>query len=409
MTVRRNMVRSGAGAALALLMLGVSRVDGADVTVRKTAREENPSLALVSFAGPAELRQRLDQTLRRCGWFAVTADAQSAQYRLAVAYHDRGAPSLRMQVTSGNREVADFQEHMAAGGDMTRLIFRSVDRLIHDLFDNPGLCTSKLAFVVGNGGTKEIFISNFDGTDPERLTHNRSISTEPAWARDANRLAYTLYQRHRMQVVVADLRQRTQQRLTSFPGLNSGAAISPDGRTVAVSLSRDHTVDLYVVQVEDRRLRRLTDGSAVDSSPTWSPDGRRICFVSDRAGRPRLYVVPATGGDSRRLFNDPDEAVSPDWSPVSNQIVFSTRQPGGNYQIAVLDMNRTPLEKRVVTAAAGDWESPSWGPDGRHVVCSRRVGNQQQLYMVDTRTGRTIPITKPGNVSLPAWSGLLTR
>ena len=59
---------------------------------------------------------------------------------------------------------------------------------------------------------------------------------------------------------------------------------------------------------------------------------------------------------------------------------------------------------KVVTNAAGNWESPAWAPDGRHVVCARRLQKGRELYMVDTWHGRLIPITRGGDHSLPSWS-----
>ena len=64
-------------------------------------------------------------------------------------------------------------------------------------------------------------------------------------------------------------------------------------------------------------------------------------------------------------------------------------------------------KRTIVTNAAGDWESPSWGPDGRHVVCSRFLNGRRELYMVDTRHGKLRPITQNGNHSLPSWSANL--
>lgn len=66
---------------------------------------------------------------------------------------------------------------------------------------------------------------------------------------------------------------------------------------------------------------------------------------------------------------------------------------------------KDPTRKRIiVTRAAGDWEAPSWAPDGRHLVCSRNLSGHRELYMVDTWQKRLIPITRNGDHSLPSWA-----
>jgi TolB protein len=188
--------------------------------------------------------------------------------------------------------------------------------------------------------------------------------------------------------------------------LNSGADVSPDGRLAALTLSLGRQVDLYLMALGASGRSQLTDDLAAESSPCWSPNGDRICYVSDKAGKPRLYVMPAGGGPSTPLLSEPDEAVSPDWSPVSNTICFATRL-GGSYALATVDMADAGRNRKVLPGAAGHWESPSWAPDGRHVVCSHRgADGKSQLCMVDTWYGRLVPITQPADHTLPSWSNL---
>ena len=63
---------------------------------------------------------------------------------------------------------------------------------------------------------------------------------------------------------------------------------------------------------------------------------------------------------------------------------------------------------RVVTQTAGDWESPSWAPDARHVVCSRTQGRRSTLMVVDTWTGKTRELFNTRyNLTMPDWSDLV--
>ena len=386
--------------------------DEPEVHVLKEATTGNPTLYIASVTAPQGIESRFRDVVTRCDWFALVNQADAAAYVVTVR-HVPGTPAaLDVKISSQSGQLARFVQR-SAGPDTDRLVFLAVDGLIKVLFDNPGLCSTKLAFAVGarhaDAVVKEVFSCNFDGTDARQLTHNRSISTEPSWGAKAQSLVYTLYEQNATSVVLVDRQRQSQRRLSTFPGLNSGAALSPDGQWAVLSLSREKQVDLYLLEVATRHTRALTHDSAVESSPCWSPDGVTVCYVSDMTGKPQLYLTSARAKTQpKRLLRTSAETVSPDWSRLSNSICFATRM-GSQYALAVFDMSHPSAGTKVITRAAGDWESPSWAPDGRHVVCSRRLDGQRTLWMVDTRHGRALPITRSSGAarsdhSLASWS-----
>jgi TolB protein len=275
--------------------------------------------------------------------------------------------------------------------------------LFPDMFGVKGLCSSKIVFCGEiSKGKKEIFTCGFDGQDISQATRDNSLSVEADWMPGNSGIVYTKYSKMFTDIVEYNLSSRRSRRLAQFPGLNSGAAVSPDGKIFALILSRDRQVELYIKSLNGKEFRRLTNGAAVEASPCWSPSGDRICFVSDTGGKPQLYITGAGGGKQIKLPTIGDEAVSPSWSS-DNKIAYSAKT-GKNYSIAIYDLNGKEPHK-VVTNAAGDWESPSWAPDCRHIVCSRTSGGRSELYLIDTWTGKTRPLLRTGvNITMPSWS-----
>ncbi len=373
--------------------------EDARITVRKAAAEQNPSLFIRSRC-PAELEGLLKRMLAYSDWFSVVGEPSSARYLLEATV---AGETLALELSEGG--VVRTRVTVPARS-WERAARQGVDQLIQAVFGVPGICRSRLAFAVAQGGRKEIFTCPFDGGNFRQLSHNGTISTEPKWGVGGNRLVYTLYQGNRTQIMYLDAAAIRQRRLAAYPGLNSGAALSPDGRRAVLCLSRNGRVDLHLLDLASGGLRPLTDSVAVESSPGWSPDGRRLCYVSDEAGRPQVYILSLVDGRSRRLLGEPIETVSPDWSAVSGRICFAARQ-AGQYVLAYADPDLPNPEKVVFAQQPGDWESPSWGPDGRHVVCTRQLGGGRELCIVDSWYGSVIRLTVPGAYSLPDWSGLL--
>ncbi len=369
-------------------------------SVTKTV-QGNPTLGITSFSGDASARGILETMLVRCDWFQVVKDssADRAQARLDVTA-SANAYLVQARISGAQERIVRVN---ASGSDWHDAAAKAVDSLLAELFGVPALCTRPIAYVMTDaGGKKEVFTIRVDGSGQKRLTHNNALSTEPAWGH-SGALVYTLNQNNALKIVLVDLKNNRQRTISSSRGLNASAALSRDGRYVALPLSLGKQVDLYLLDLKEGRRTRLTQDRDVESSPAFSPDGAQICFVSDRTGRPQLYLISTSGGDARRLTKGASECVSPDWSPKSNKLCYSTRV-NGQYVVAVMDPSNPQGGHEIVTDAAGNWEAPSWAPDGRHIVCTRSTGGKQDLYMVDTLFHTFQPLTRGARLSLPAWA-----
>lgn len=369
-------------------------------SVTKTV-QGNPTLGITSFSGDASARGILETMLVRCDWFQVVKDssADRAQARLDVTASGN-AYLVQARISGAQERIVRVN---ASGSDWHDAAAKAVDSLLAELFGVSALCTRPIAYVMTDaGGKKEVFTIRVDGSGQKRLTHNNALSTEPAWGH-SGALVYTLNQNNALKIVLVDLKNNRQRTISSSRGLNASAALSRDGRYVALPLSLGKQVDLYLLDLKEGRRTRLTQDRDVESSPAFSPDGAQICFVSDRTGRPQLYLISTSGGDARRLTKGASECVSPDWSQKSNKLCYSTRV-NGQYVVAVMDPSNPQGGHEIVTDAAGNWEAPSWAPDGRHIVCTRSTGGKQDLYMVDTLFHTFQPLTRGARLSLPAWA-----
>ena len=378
-----------------------------DLEVTKTARRANPTLRMAAWKGSVALRKRIQRDIELSDWFTLTWD-DTADFYLEGTTEPVGTSGLSATVTVKKADGTSFA--ITHGMDNVDWLSHAlVDAVILNVFKNPGFCSTYLAYVREDGQTKDIWVSDFDGTNGRQLTNNKTITTEPSWSFDQKYLSYTVYTRTHTQLIVYSLEGNKWRSLANFKGLNSSCSLANTDLRAAMCLSKDGSIDLYTRWVNGKTVKRLTNDTFVEASPTWSPKDRQICFVGSQSRKPTLFIVNAEGGQPARVLNELVEAVSPDWSPVSNKICFALKK-GSQYTIGVVDMNGTNRSIRIPFAAAGDWEAPSWTADGRHLVCSRKLDGKISLFLIDTWYGKARELVDCGSgVSLPDCSGSFVK
>ncbi len=172
-------------ALVGLMMSLYAQIEQRTTVVKSTS--SNPSIGILDFKGPADIKAKMETLLERCGWFNLLrgANARQAEIRLNVRVSEGGAIS-----TEVNAGIKKFIAGSNSEGDMAAR--ETVDGILKNLFNVKGLCTRKLYYVVsGEENKKEIYSCYIDGSGVERETFNRAISTEPSWGH-ANAMVYTL-------------------------------------------------------------------------------------------------------------------------------------------------------------------------------------------------------------------------
>lgn len=371
-------------------------LSAAPIEIRKSV-ESNPSLAIhYSNVSPTQQRE-IENMVRASNWFNLVRGG-NADYLLEVRQGQR----LGYVLTEGR--VRKGIQSIIPGANAREKAKFLVDSVLNDAFGIPPLCSTRIAFSMGQNMTRRnIYIADIDGQRVQQVSRFNSLCVEPGFFPDGKSIAYSKYNRSSMDVVQTSFSPYRSRRLSAFAGLNTGVAIDPTGRFMALILSKDKQVELYLKSVESAVMRRLTHDKAVEASPCFSPDGKWICYLSDVSGRPALYVCDLTGRQKRKLPSVGREALTPDWS-TDNKIVYVTRIDG-EYRIAILDTKNNRNE--LVPNLTGRWESPSWAPDNRHIVCSQTSngGRTSSLYIIDTFTGKKRRLFRSGNYfSTPNWS-----
>lgn len=351
-----------------------------------------------------ELAEAVHRFLFACGWFDLKSGG-TVDYNISGEISD-GKLSLQLRSTETQAGFAVRTDYH--GPAHNRAVAKKlVDGILNRLF-KVKVCESRIAFCADTGpGIRNIFTCDIDGGDVQQVTRYKTLCVEPSWAPDSKSLVYSMYGPSYIDVVQTQLDPLRSRRLVSYPGLNSSASVSPNGKYLALIMSLDRQVDLYVKELETDKRIRLTNSYAVEASPSWNPAGNALCYVSDQnGGSPKLFKIDVATKLVTALHTEGSEAVSPEWNG-DDVIVYATRK--GNYTLAILNMGHSsPARSGILITVGGDWESPSWAPDNRHVICSRKLDGKSSLYVVDSWTGKFRQIMNfRFNQSTPAWSNLI--
>ena len=332
----------------------------------------------------------------------AAAGAHAGLHGLLAIRGDRVEGEMRLyDLTSPEQRLIASKTFTTAATQPRRLAHKIADEVVLQFTGEAGIADTKLAYVEGRTGAKEVVIADYDGFGPAPVTKNGSINLTPVWSPDARSLAYTSYKGGYPDLYrVFPFERRPEQTLAAFSGINSSPAWSPDGQNLALTLSKDGNPEIYVLALATGTLRRLTRHAAIDTDPAWAPTGRQIAFVSNRAGSPHLFVMDAEGANVRQITSGATQ-TQPRWSPKGDQLAYTSRE--GNFDIWVIGSDGS--NPRRLTAGPGDNQSPAWSPNGRHLAFqANRLGGWQIFAMLADGSEQAPIIRGASERTSPSWS-----
>ncbi len=430
-----------------LLLIGFTHSQAQDtIPLELSGRATNGTrIAVANFkpgaAAPAPLRQVFDTTLyndlTNAGIFDLVSKSLAPQVTPGSPAEINlpqwsASPVLASMVAfgslnvSGNRlavngylddvkntqfpQVLAKQYNEDASVESAREIaHRFADEIIFRLGGTPGIAETKIYYVHGGGGTKEIWAMDYDGANQHQITHLNTISLSPRVSPDNSRVAFTSLGANGFKIRMFSL---LLGRMVSFPegaGTNESAAWTPNGRQIAYSAAPNGDSDIFIADTSGSAAHRVTSFKGPDMSPVFNPrTGSQIAWISGRTGLPQLYIMESDGSNVQRL-TDSGYATSPSWSPNGQFLAFAWNRkygPGapGGQDIYVMEI----ASKRWIqlTHDLGPCDFPSWSPDGRHLVFANspngRFGDSKIWTMLADGTERKA-LTGNGS-DMPNWS-----
>ena len=142
---------------------------------------------------------------------------------------------------------------------------------------------------------------NTDGSpagSPVRLTSSNRDDSRPRYSPDGRRICFASNRTGTREVWISNSDGSDQTQVTSLGGLlMSTARWSPDGQRLLFTLHGEERGDICAIRSEGGKLQRLTGGPSDDLIPSWSQDGKWIYFPSNRSGETRIWRARADGSE----------------------------------------------------------------------------------------------------------------
>ena len=373
----------------------------------------------LDFSGNLELASR---SFYPTGIFAVPADIKvedwtapgvTAQY---VAYGSVLLNNGRFSATGRLRDLAAEQDSVASvfpgfndQDESARLAAHNfADRILEQLGFGRGIARTQIAFVSDRGGNKEIYVMDYDGTNPHRVTATNNIAITPSWSPKDDRIAYTAW-RPGPQIEIVSATGGRHPFAQPAGVTNNVPSWSPDGKSILYSSRRDGDYEIYLADEDGRNARRLTHSPDIDTSPVFNPaTGRHIAFISRRSGTPQLYTMNSDGTDVQRITDEGGDAENPAYSPDGTLIAFAWKKSGNpTFEIFLYEIATQKFFQ--LTSNAGDNERPAWAPDGKHLVFQSNRTGSTQIYSMTVDGRKLLQLTNSRGINEgPTWSGYAT-
>ena len=380
-------------------------------------------IAIADFAGERIVSQALTSVVRadleRSGLFRLidaggTALAETTPVNFSD-WKNRGADAVATGsiAPSAGRYETRFrlydvpkqaplggQAYVSSAAQLRTAAHRVSDYIYEKLTGEPGIFSTRIAYVVKSTGRYELQIADADGMNAQTALASREPIISPTWSPDGTRLAYVSFEAKKPIVYVHSLATGARHVAANFKGSNSAPAWTPDGKKLAVVLSKDGGSQLYLVNADGSGITRLASSAGIDTEPNFSPDGQWIYFTSDRGGSPQIYRVASTGGDAQRVTFEGSYNVTPEISPDGKSMVYVVGS-GGRFQVGLMDL--ATRQTQILTDSSRD-ESPSFAPNGRMIIYATEVGGRGVLAAVssDGRVKQKLSV-QAADVREPAW------
>ena len=260
--------------------------------------------------------------------------------------------------------------------------------------------SGRVAYVRGRG-TLAIWRADLTASPPEestsRLIYSTRIQALARYSPDGKRIAFQSNRSGSTEIWLTDGDGGNPERMTSFNGpYTSSPSWCSDGRRIAFDSRALGLSAVYVEDIGERVPRKVVTSHDNLSSPAWSQDCRWLFASGDNT---MLYRFPAAGGRAERVSEHPSNYAL----VVADRVIFNVLRSDGVdlWSKPVSGGPEAPLEKMPKLSYEDAWVATA---AGIYYTDSEAKPVTVNFYDFTTRATRTLMTLK--QTAIPAGPGL---
>lgn len=154
---------------------------------------------------------------------------------------------------------------------------------------------------------------NADGLpagSPARLISSSRDDARPQYSPDGRRICFVSNRLGTRELWISNSDGSDQRQLTNLGGLvMTEARWSPDSQRLLFALEGEEGTDIYVMRSDDAQPQRLTGARGGELIPSWSRDGKWIYFPSNRNGATRIWRSRTDGSEPAQMTQKSGQAA----------------------------------------------------------------------------------------------------
>lgn len=369
------------------LFLGILNADSI-IDIGEISREAAEPIITISISSKSEEISRLaKRAFNAHGGYKLVECNGDYQLNLEAL----GSNEIILTALSGPKNQVQFTDNIRAN-NLNEATLKACDLVVKKTLGIPGFFSGKIVFVGKRNGKSELFTGDLFFKNIYQLTQDKADLVFPKWSPDGKKIIYTSYYKTGFpDIFILDPSSGEKNTIAAYAGTNIGGVFNPSGEKIAMVLSSSGTPEIYIANPNGHMPKRLTNSKALKAAPCWSPDGKKIYFSSDALGSPQIHVIDSNGTGLKRIpTNISKYCDEPTINPLKSSELAFTAATSGTFQIGLFDFDSQ--KSKFITQGKEDHIEPCWLNDGRHLIVTCRNKALQELYLLDSKTGKKTPL-----------------
>lgn len=249
---------------------------------------------------------------------------------------------------------------------------------------------SEIAFISSRSGSREVWVSNADRSNPVRITSfNGTMIGQPSWSPDGQWITFHARVEGSNDIFVVPAAGGPLKRLTANTWEDHYPNYSRDGRLMFFSSRRSGDMQIWRMSPDGSDAVQITTSGAAHN-PAESPDGKAVFYHSFQDPG-EIRRIPVHGGEPVRIAG-PTQRFPVGFTVTSEGVYYGAPPHAGDQRFIRFRSFSTGQDKPIVAVKRPFHSGMSVSPDSRYIIFDQYDESGSDLMMVENfslgNTGR---------------------